>query len=78
MTEFEKLKNSYISTIQIGLTANAGYHQTKHGNDILHKFCEQLVDSSNFQDDIKASMKHELELLKETLSKEIDCYYKKA
>ena len=77
MTEFEKLKNSYISTLQIGLTSNIGYHQAKHGNDILHKFCEQLVEGSNYRDDIKASMKRELELLKETLSHEIERYYKK-
>ena len=77
MTEFEKLKSSYISTIQIGLVSNAGYHETKHGNDIIHKFCEQFIENSNYCDDIKTSMKCELELLKETLSHEIDCWYRK-
>ena len=77
MTEFEKLKNSYISTIQMGLVSNAGYHEIKHGNDIIHKFCEQLVETSNYCDNVKTSMKRELELLKETLLHEIDCCYKK-
>lgn len=76
MTEFDNLKNSYIAAIHWGLAANASYHEAKQGNDILHKFCESLVESSNCLDSTKIAMKQELELLKEALSKEIDSYYR--
>ena len=78
MTEFENLKKNYALTIQLGLASNVGYHETKRGNDILHKFCEQLVENSNYNDNVKDAMKQELELLKEMLLKEIECHYKKA
>ena len=77
MTEFENLKRNYALTIQFGLASNTGYYETKHGNDILPKFCEQLVENSDYHDQEKARMKHELGLLKEVLSKEIECHYKK-
>ena len=77
MTEFDSLKNSYIATIQFGLIANVGPDEAKSGNELLHKFCESLIDNSNCQDMDKMAMKHELGLLKETLAKEIECYYKR-
>ena len=72
MIDYQNLKNSYIATIQMGMMLNAGYEEAKRGNDILHKFCENCVDNSNYSEQDKQNMKHELELVKEALSKEID------
>ena len=43
MTEFENLKNSYITVVQLGLTARAGYDESKRGNEVLHKFCLLII-----------------------------------
>lgn len=75
--EFNNLKNSYIATVQWGLIAKIGYQESKRGNDILHKFCENFIDNSDYYDVDKTAMKQELEALKETLSKEIEAYYNK-
>ncbi len=72
MIDYQNLKNSYMAAIQMGLMLNAGYEEAKHGNDLLHKFCEQCIDSSNYTESDKRNMKHELELVKEALSQEID------
>ena len=76
MNEFDNLKNGYISAMQWGLTARVGYSESKRGNDILHKFCENLIDNSNYNECNKMMMKHEIEIIKETISKEIDSFYK--
>ena len=73
MTEFEYMKAFYASYIRFGLENNVGYSYAKLGNSLFHKYCENLVDNSSYID--KAAMKQELELLKETLSKEIEAYY---
>jgi uncharacterized protein (DUF1015 family) len=75
MTEFDNLKKSYTNTIQFGLVANVGYQQVKQGNDNLHELCKNLVENSNYDDMEKMRMKQELELLKESLSNEIERYY---
>lgn len=75
MTEFDNLKRSYASTIQCGLAMGSGYQEARHGNDLLHKFCEMLVDSSNCSPSEKQAMKKELEALKEALSREIDTFF---
>ena len=75
MTEFERLKVFYASYIRFGLENNVGYNYAKLGNDVFHKFCETLVDNSNYID--KAAMKQELELLKESLSQAIEAHYNK-
>ena len=77
MTEFDNLKRSYISAIQWGLTARVGYNESKQGNEVLHKFCENLIDNSNQLPTEKTIMKNELELIKEALSEEIESFYKK-
>ena len=77
MTEFDNLKRSYISAIQWGLTARVGYNESKQGNEVLHKFCENLIDNSNQLPTEKTIMKNELELIKEALSKEIESFYRK-
>lgn len=73
MTEFDNLKRSYIAAIETGLAANAGYQNCKFANEAIHKFCEILIDNSNYSN--KTAMKQELELLKETLAKEIETCY---
>lgn len=75
MTEFEDLKNKYTLTIQLGLASNVGYAASRHGNEALLKFCETLIESSNYSELAKSHMKSELKLLKEALSTEIDAYY---
>ena len=75
MIEYLNLKNSYIASIQMGLMLNAGYEEAKHGNDLLHKFCENCVDNSNYSEQDKQNMKRDLELVKEALSQEIKHYY---
>lgn len=75
MTEFENLKASYAATIQFGLATNVGYLEAKRGNEFLHEFCKQFVENGNYHNNDKRTMKQELELLKETLDKEIEAYY---
>ena len=72
MIDYLNLKNSYIAAIQMGLMLNAGYEEAKRGNDLLHKFCENCVDNSNYSDMDKQNMKNDLELVKEALSQEIE------
>ena len=72
MIDYQNLKNSYIAAIQMGLMLNARYEDAKHGNDLLHKFCHNCVDNSNYGDMDKQNMKHDLELVKEALSQEIE------
>lgn len=76
MKEFDYLKNSYITAIHWGFATKVSYHEAKRGNDILHKFCENLIDNSNYCDTDKKAMKQELELLKEALSEEIETFYR--
>ena len=76
MTEYENLKRSYIATIQFGLSANVKYDEVKHGNDVLHRFCEQLIENSNYLEIDKQGMKHDLEIVKEALSQEIEAYWR--
>lgn len=75
MTEFENLKMRYYAVLHIGLTLNPNYNEAKFMNDILHKFCESLVDGSNYSDFDKQRMKNELRMVKESLSAEITTLY---
>ena len=75
MIDYLNLKNSYIAAIQMGLALNAGYEDAKRGNDLLHTFCEKCVDNSNYSDNEKQNMKHDLELVKEALSQEIERHF---
>lgn len=78
MIDYLNLKNSYMAAIQMGLMLNAGYEEAKHGNDLLHKFCENCIDNSNYSERDKQNMKHELELVKEAISREIDSRFHRA
>ena len=78
MIDYLNLKNSYIAAIQMGLMLNAGYEDAKHGNDLLHKFCENCIDNSNYSELDKQNMKRDLELVNETLSQEIEFRFRGA
>ena len=54
---------------------NAGYEEAKRGNDLLHKFCENCIDNSNYSENNKKDIKRDLELVKEALSQEIECHF---
>ncbi len=72
MIDYLNMKRSYIATIQLGLALNAGYEEAKHGNDLLHKFCENCVDNSLYSEADKQDMKRDLDLVKKALSHEIE------
>lgn len=76
MIDYLNLKNSYIAAIQMGLMLNAGYEEAKHGNDLLHKFCENCIDNSNYSERDKQDMKRDLELVNEMLSQEIELRFR--
>lgn len=73
--DFETLKRSYAATVQCGLLSNISYNEAKRGNEMLHEFCKTLVELSNYSDRDKNTMKQALELLKQTLSQEIENFY---
>lgn len=75
MSEFDNMKRSYSSTIQLALTTGATYSEVKNGNEILHKFCEFVIDNSNYHASDKSQMKHELALLKVFHDQEIDRHF---
>ena len=72
MIDYLNMKRSYIATIQLGLVLNTGYEEAKHGNDLLHKFCENCVDNSLYGEADKQDMKRDLKIVKEMLSQEIE------
>ena len=76
MIDYLNLKNSYIASIQLGLILNAGYEEAKRGNDLLHKFCENCIDNSNYSEKDKQDVKRDLELVKEMLSQEIELRFR--
>ena len=76
MIDYVNLKNSYIAAIQMGLLLKAGYEEAKHGNDLLHKFCENCIDNSNYIEQDKQNMKRDLELVKEALAQEIELRFR--
>lgn len=74
MIDYEVLKNCYIGAFQMGL--DLGFSNPKQGNELLHKFCENLVHNSNYSEFDKQKMKQDLELVKETLSQEIELRFR--
>ena len=70
MFDYTTLKNSYIATVQIGL--ELGFSDPKQGNDLLHDFCEKLVENSNYSEFEKQNMKRDLDLVNNALSQEIE------
>ncbi len=78
MIDYLNLKNSYIAAIQVGLLLNAGYEDAKRGINLLHKFCENCIDNSNYSDQDKHNMTRNLEIVKEALSQEIELRFQNA
>ena len=76
MFDYLTLKNSYIAAVQMGLCL--GLSDPKRGNDLLHDFCEKLIDNSYYSESDKQKMKNELDAVKETLSLEIDQHTQRA
>ena len=70
MIDYNILKNSNIAAVQTGL--ELGFPDPKRGNDLLHDFCEKLIDNSNYSESDKQQMKNELAIVKEMLLVEID------
>lgn len=77
MTEFENLKRNYAGAVQCGMIMGVNKSGAKHGNDMVHKFCEMLVENSMYSDNDKNYMKNELQLLKQELDAEIEAAYNK-
>lgn len=71
---FNEMKSRYIAVIQLVLQSNIPYNEVKTGNEVLHKFCELIIDSWDSANN-KIAMKQELLLLKETIATEIDEFY---
>ena len=70
MIDYEDLKKCYIGAFQTGLFL--GFPNPKQGNELLHRFCENCVENSNYSELDKQKMKQDLKLVKETLSQEIE------
>ncbi len=75
MNEFNKLSDSYITTIHLGVECGATYNEAKHGNGLLHRFCSHFVDNSSYSEIDKQKMKQELEQVKDVIAQEIDQRY---
>ena len=75
MNEFDNLKKNYIAIVQLSLAMNVGCEKAKFGNEILHRLCENLIETSYYSDYTKQCIKAELEIIKETLAMEISSYY---
>lgn len=77
MTEFEYLKEAYTTAIESGFSFRASYNEMKLGNELLHHFCKNLVERSNYPHNDKEYMKAELELLKQSLEQQIEDTFEK-
>lgn len=54
-----------------------GFSNPKQENELLHKFCEKLIDNnSNYSEQDKQGMIHDLELAKEALAQEIELRFR--
>lgn len=70
--DFEKLKSSYILSIQSGLLAGVGYEDIKNANKVINHFFKYYIDAGVSNEAERAEMKHELDMIEKTLEKEID------
>ena len=75
MNTFNDLKSSYAMLIQSALILGASRDTLKHGNEILHHSCRQIVDGSAFDQQVKQQMKNELDQLKNLLDFEIEGHF---
>lgn len=77
MTNFENLKNSYIQTIQLSLVGGVSHDEAKQGNELLYHFCKQLIQCSGCQPQDRDEMSRQIDLVKQTLEREIEAAYQK-
>ena len=49
-----------------------GFPNPKQENELLHVFCDKLIDNSNYSESDKQKTKNELGIIKEALSVEIE------
>lgn len=75
MTDFEYLKNSYISAMHVGIWGRVDTNLLKYGNEILSHFCKQLISDSQCYTTEKENMKNQIDLLKQSIDKEIESCY---
>ena len=76
MNNFEYLKDSYITAMEVGMLS-VDKHSAKYGNELLHHLCTKLVDGSSYNEFDKLSMKQELDVLKNALDIQIEQMYNK-
>ena len=72
MTDFERLKSSYITLIQLALAANIDAGEIKNGNNILSHFCKNWIKKIAHDEYEQQRMEQEIDDIKEMLSYEID------
>lgn len=75
MIEFENLKGSYISAMNVGILGRLDTASLKYGNEILSHCCKQLISDSQYYATEKENMKNQIDLLKQTIDKEIESSY---
>lgn len=75
MTDFENQKNSYIQTIQLALVGGVSHDAVKQGNELLSYFCKQLIQCSGCQPQDRDEMSRQIDLVKQTLEREIEAAY---
>ncbi len=59
-----------------GLIAKVNFDDLKNANETIHKIIENYIDNNYINSD-KVKLKHELELIKEALSQDIESFYQK-
>ena len=77
VTDFEKLKNSYVQTIQLAIVSGVSHDEAKQGNELLFRFCKQLIQCSSCQKQDRDEMSRQIGLVKQTLELEIEKVYQK-
>lgn len=75
MIDFENMKCSYAATIQLALFSGATQTDVKQYNDILHKFCNYIIEYSGYCDSSKSKLKQDLYFLKALQEQEIELYF---
>lgn len=75
MTDFEKLKNSYVQTIRLAIVGGVSHDEAKRGNELLSHFCKQLIQCSGCQPQDRDEMSRQIDLVKQTLELEIEAAY---
>lgn len=75
MTNFEKIKRSYASSIQLALLFGIGYKEAKRGNELFNRSCKICIGSGYYSKQDKEAMKFELDVIKEALDVEINCKF---